>query len=186
MIDNEFGVTAGIVSDGPAGHAAPGHTDPVNDLLALCADLPLRSWQPGEVLIEFGQVTPDMYVLASGSVTIERDGTVISRIETPGAIFGEMSVVLGISATAAARAASAVVCHVVEDPMTFLSDRPGAALAVLRVTASRLDRMTKYLVDVKQQLAGEEGHLGMLGLIVDTLAHQQSTARAGSARDPDG
>jgi CRP/FNR family transcriptional regulator, cyclic AMP receptor protein len=158
----------------------------VKDLLALCADLPLRSWQPGEVLIEFGQIASDMYVLASGSVTIERDGAVFSHIETPGAIFGEMSIVLGSPATAAVRAASEVVCHVVEDPRTFLSERPAAALAVLRVTASRLDRMTKYLVDVKQQLAGEEGHLGMLGLIIDTLEHHQATVRPGSARDPDG
>lgn len=127
-----------------------------------------------------------MYVLASGSVTIERDGVAFSRIDTPGAIFGEMSVVLGSPATAAVRAASTVVCHVVEDPEAFLTERPGAAWAVLRVTASRLDGMTKYLVDVKRQLAEEEGHLGMLGQIVDTLAHHQATARPGSARDPDG
>lgn len=158
----------------------------MKDLLALCADLPLRSWRPGEILIEFGQVASDMYVLTSGSVTIERDGTVFSRIETPGAVFGEMSIVLGSPATAAARAASEVVCRVVENPETFLFERPGAALAVLRATASRLDRMTKYLVDVKQQLAGEAGHLGMLGLIVDTLEHQQATVRPGSARDPNG
>ncbi len=50
----------------------------------------------------------------------------------------------------------------------------------------RLDGMTKYLVDVKRQLSDEEGHLGMLGLIVDTLAHHQATAQPGSARDPDG
>jgi CRP/FNR family cyclic AMP-dependent transcriptional regulator len=158
----------------------------MQDLLALCADLPLRSWQPGEVLIEFGHVASAMYVLTSGSVTIERDGTVFSRIDTPGAIFGEMSVVLGSPATATARAASTVVCHVVQEPEVFLTERPGAALAVLRATAARLDRMTKYLVDVKQQFADEEGHLGMLGLIVDTLEHHQATVRPGSARDPDG
>jgi CRP/FNR family transcriptional regulator, cyclic AMP receptor protein len=137
-------------------------------------------------LIEFGQVASEMYVLASGSVTIERDGVVISRIDTPGAIFGEMSVVLGSPATAGVRAASTVICHVIEDPEAFLTEQPGAAWAVLRMTASRLDGMTKYLVDVKRQLAEEEGHLGMLGQIVDTLVHHQATARPGSARDPDG
>lgn len=127
-----------------------------------------------------------MYVLTSGAVTIERDGVVFSRVETPGAIFGEMSVVLGSPASATARAASTVCCHVVENPEVFLTERPGAALAIWRVTASRLDGMTKYLVDVKRQLSDEEGHLGMLGLIVDTLAHHQATAQPGSARDPDG
>jgi CRP/FNR family cyclic AMP-dependent transcriptional regulator len=43
------------------------------------------------------------------------------------------------------------------------------------------------VVDVKQQLAGEEGHLGMVGQILDTLVHHQGApARTGSARDPDG
>jgi CRP/FNR family cyclic AMP-dependent transcriptional regulator len=158
----------------------------MQDLLALCADVPLRSWQPGEILIEFGRVVSVVYVLASGSVTVERDGVVFSRIDAPGAIFGEMSVVLGTPATATARAASTVVCHVIEDPEVFLTERPGAALAVLRLTASRLDAMTKYLVDVERQLAEEEGHLGMLGHIADSLRHHQPTARPGSARDPEG
>ena len=162
------------------------HTEPVNDLLALCADAPLQTWQPGDVLIEFGQVASQMYVLASGSVAIERDGVVFSRVSAPGAIFGEMSVVLGTPATATARAASTIVCHVIEEPEVFLTERPGAALAVLRLTASRLDAMTKYLVDVERQLAEEEGHLAMLGHIADSLRHHQPTARPGSARDPEG
>ena len=77
--------------------------------------------------------------------------------------------------------------HVVDDPERFLTERPGAALAVLRVTAARLDRMTQYLVDVKAQFAEEEGHLGMVGSILDTLVnHQGPAARTGSARDPEG
>jgi hypothetical protein len=58
---------------------------------------------------------------------------------------------------------------------------------VLRTTASRLDGLTQYLADVKTQLAGQEGHLGMVGTILDTLVHHQGpTSRTGSARDPEG
>ncbi|MDT4937791.1 MAG: family transcriptional regulator, cyclic receptor protein [Pseudonocardiales bacterium] len=163
-----------------------GHTGSVSNLLPLCADLPTRSWRPGEVLIEHDEVPAQMYVLASGSVTVERDGVAFARINTPGAIFGEMSFVLGRSATATVRASSDVACHVIDDPEAFLTERPGAALAVLRTTAARLDGMTRYLVDVKQQLAGEAGHLGMVGQILDTLLHHQTTARPGSVRDPEG
>ena len=47
--------------------------------------------------------------------------------------------------------------------------------------------MTRYLVDVKQQFADAEGHLGHLDQILDRLVHHQGpTARTGSARDPDG
>jgi len=107
-------------------------------------------------------------------------------VDVPGAVFGEMSAVLDQPATATVRAATDVRVHVVEDPLTFLVEQPGVALAVLRITAARLDGMTRYLTDVKQQLAGEEGHLGRVGQILDTLLHHQGApARPGSARDPE-
>lgn len=159
----------------------------MTDLLALCVDLPKEAVPAGEVLIESGAVTSRMYVLASGAVSIERDGVPFARVDTPGAIFGEMSVVLDRPATATVRASSDVEVHVITDPAAFLIDQPGAALAVLRTTASRLDAMTRYLVDVKQQFAEQEGHLGMVGQILDTLVHHQpAPTRTGSARDPEG
>jgi CRP/FNR family transcriptional regulator, cyclic AMP receptor protein len=85
------------------------------------------------------------------------------------------------------RAAEDTVLRVVEDPIGFLSDQPGAALAVLRTTASRLDGMTQYLVDVKQQFADASGHLGMVDAILDQLLHHQGPRpQPGSARDPEG
>ncbi|MDP9222186.1 MAG: cyclic nucleotide-binding domain-containing protein [Actinomycetota bacterium] len=159
----------------------------MTELLALCVDVPKETVAAGDVLIEFGASTSRMYVLASGAVTIERDGVPFARIDTPGAVFGEMSVVLGRPATATVRASSDVEVHVITEPEAFLTERPGAALAVLRMTASRLDGMTHYLVDVKRQFAGEEGHLGMVDQILDTLLHHQAPPmRTGSARDPEG
>jgi CRP/FNR family cyclic AMP-dependent transcriptional regulator len=156
-------------------------------MLELCADLPVESLPPRGVLIEEGTWPRRLLVLLSGSVTIERDGVVFAFIDTPGSVFGEMSVILDKAATATVRASSEVRVHVVEDPGTFLLERPGAALAVLRTTASRLDGMTQYLVDVKQQFAGLDGHLGMVDQILHTLVHHQPPAgRTGSARDPEG
>ena len=85
-----------------------------------------------------------------------------------------MSWVLDRSATATVRAATPVEVRVIEDPDTFLNDNPGAAVAVLRMTAMRLDGLTQYLVDVKQQFAGLTGHLGMVDQILDSLVHHQS------------
>ncbi len=158
----------------------------MTDLLVLCADLPTETVAAGEVLIGADSLPSRMYVLVSGSVTVERDGVAFARIDTPGAIFGEMSVVLSRPATATVRASSDIAVHVIENPETFLTEQPGAALAVLRTTASRLDGLTRYVVDVKHQFAGQEGHLGMVGDILDTLVHHQAApARSGSRRDPD-
>ena len=159
----------------------------MTQILDLCADLPIADIAAGEALIAEGAQLQRLLVLVSGSVTIERDGTAFARIDTPGSVFGEMSVVLRRPATATVRATSDVRVYVIDDPETFLSERPGVALAVLRMTASRLDGLTQYLVDVKQQFAGLEGHLGMVDAILDTLVHHQGpAARPGSARDPMG
>ncbi len=159
----------------------------MTDLLALSADLPVQHLAVGEVLIEEGTRPARLLVLRSGAVTVERDGTPVARIDSPGAVFGELSFVLGQPATATVRAAEDVAVHVVADPEGFLTERPGAALAVLRMTAARLDGLTQYLVDVKQQFSGLSGHLGLVDQILDTLVHHQGPkASTGSARDPEG
>ncbi len=159
----------------------------MTDLLALTADLPLLTVAPDETLIEEGATTSRMFVLEAGDLVIEHDGVAFARVDTPGAVFGEMAAVLEKPATATVRAVGEVAVRVVEDPIGFLSEQPGAALAVLRTTASRLDGLTHYLVDVKQQYADLDGHLGMVDQILDRLVHHQGpSARTGSARDPEG
>ena len=138
------------------------------------------------MLIAEGAEPSRLLVLISGSVTVEKDGIPFARIDHPGAVFGEMSWVLDRSATATVRAATPVEVHVMDDPDAFLTDHPGAAVAVLRMTAMRLDGLTQYLVDVKQQFAGLTGHLGMVDQILDSLVHHQSgPTRTGSVRDPE-
>jgi CRP-like cAMP-binding protein len=161
----------------------------VTELLPYAAALPRTTVPAGEVLLAEGSEPGAMYVLASGAVQIERDGVAFARITAPGAVFGEMSFVLARPATATVRATTDVEVHVVDDPERFLTENPGAALAVLRTTAARLDGLTQYLVDVKAQFADDDapGHLGMVDQILDTLVHHQApTARTGSARDPEG
>ena len=82
------------------------------DLLALASRLPVETVEAGAVLIEEGTDPGRLYVLKSGSVTIERDGVAFARIESPGAVFGEMAVVLRKPATATVRAETDVQVHV--------------------------------------------------------------------------
>lgn len=158
----------------------------VSDLLQLCADLPTAEVPAGEVLIAEGSPASRLLVLVSGTVVVDRDGTPFARIDFPGAVFGEMSWVLDQPATATARAGTDVVVHVVEDPEAFFTQRPGAALAVLQMTATRLDGLTRYLVDVKQQFAGSDDHRAMVdGILASLVHHQAPRPRPGSVRDPE-
>ena len=159
----------------------------MTDLLELSDGQPEVRLADGDVLIEEGSTPDRLYVLVSGQVVVEHDGVAFARVDTPGAVFGEMSAVLDRPATATVRAAGEVAVRAVDDPLGFLSDAPGAALAVLRTTASRLDGLTQYLVDVKRQFAGSAGHVGMVDAILDQLVHHQGPKpRTGSARDPEG
>jgi len=98
-----------------------------------------------------------------------------------------MSAALDRPATATVRAVDDLEVRVVADPVAFLTERPGAALAVLRTTASRLDGLTHYLVDVKRQFSDAGGHLGLVDQILHQLVHHQGpVSRTGSARDPEG
>lgn len=158
----------------------------MSELLELCAGRPVETFVDSAVLLEAGATTGRLYVLRSGGVTIERDGVAFARIDAPGAVFGEMAVVLGGAATATVRAAGPVEVYVVDDGERFLRETPDAAFEILRMTAARLDGLTHYLVDVKQQFAEQAGHLGMVGDILDVLVHHQAPrSRPGSARDPE-
>jgi CRP/FNR family transcriptional regulator, cyclic AMP receptor protein len=163
------------------------HNGAVTTMLELGADLPQEHVVAGDVIIAEGSTPDRMFVLVSGTVVVERDGTPFARIDFPGAIFGEMSWILDKPATATARASTDVVVHVVSDPARFFSERPLAALSVLQMTAGRLDGLTQYLVDVKRQFAGNQDHTAMIERILDSLVHHHAPRpRTGSVRDPEG
>ncbi len=162
------------------------HNGLMSELLDLCIDLPREEVAAGGVLIEEGAAPSRLLVLVSGTVTVERAGTAFAVIQFPGAVFGEMSWVLDKPATATARARTDVVVHVIDDPETFFTERPTAALGVLQMTAARLDGLTQYLVDVKQQFAGQDDHMAMIDRILNSLVHHQAPRpRTGSVRDPE-
>ena len=67
----------------------------MTDLLGSPTTNPEVVVRDGEVLIEEGTTPDRMFVLVSGQVVIEHDGVPFARVDTPGAVFGEMSAVLG-------------------------------------------------------------------------------------------
>lgn len=158
----------------------------MESLLAHCADLPVVTVEPGTILIEQDTRPDGLYVLVEGELTIERNGIPFARVDTPGAVFGEMSAVLGSPATATVRAAATSTLRMTTDPIGFLTDNAGAALVVLRAASSRLDSLTRYLADVKRQYSDLAGHLGMVDGVLNVLVHAQvPEIRTGSAREPD-
>ena len=58
------------------------------------AKLPLVTYQPGETVIVDGSKTGRLLILKKGTVAIVKEDTEIAQVAEPGAVFGELSVLL--------------------------------------------------------------------------------------------
>ena len=142
-------------------------------ILDHCTTAPRREFASGTVLLTEGEATGRLYVLAGGDVEVTRGDTRVAVVSEPGAMFGEMSVLLARPHTATVRALSPVSVYVIDDAEGFLKSNPEIALHIGRMLAQRLNAATTYLADLTQQYAGHGTHLGMVGEVLGALIHQQ-------------
>ena len=142
----------------------------MSSLLALTRNQPRRALDQGEALITEGDEGGELYVLESGCLSVERDGVVIARIDEPGALIGEMAVLLGTDNSATVRAETAVSVRVIEDAIPFLERTPLVALQVATLACARLDATSALLVQLKKETHGKAGEQGLLSRIFSALA----------------
>lgn len=142
-------------------------------VLELCRGLPERKLEEGEVLLREGDPTKrELFVLIDGALEVVKgDDVSITVITEPGAVVGEMSILLGVPFSASVRAAEATRCYVASDGEGFLSEHPETALAVARLLARRLHMATTFLADIKRQYEGEDASLAMLDRVLETFLH---------------
>ena len=158
----------------------------VEELLSLARDFPRRTLEAGDVLLVDGEPVEALYVLLEGGLRVEKGGVLVATVTVPGACVGEMSLLLGVPATAGVTAGERSVLAVIENAHTMLEGQAGLPLALARLLAARLHVMTTYLADVKQQYADHEGGLGMVDVVLGSLMQSSGTrSELGSERDPD-
>ena len=122
-------------------------------LLTLTFSQPTLELAPGDVLIKEGDPGGDLYVLESGRLGVERDGVALATIAAPGALIGEMSVLLGTANTATVRAQAPTAVRVVRDALAYLERQPLVALRVAMLLSQRLDATSALLVEAQKQAA---------------------------------
>ena len=86
----------------------------MSHLLDHVGDRPLRACGDGEVLIAEGATDTPLFVLAEGRLVVEREGQRIAVVDQPGAVLGEISMLLGVPATATVRAVGQASVRVVD------------------------------------------------------------------------
>ena len=155
-------------------------------ILSYCKGFQETTFAPGEVLLSEGERKGVLYILIEGKVEVLKDDLRVSTVAEPGAIFGEISVLLDIPHTATVRALAPSRFHVVERASEFLQSHTDIAYQLARVLAQRLQSMTTYLADVKRQFGDQGNHLDMVDEVLGTLVQQQDEeCTPGSERYPD-
>ncbi len=129
-----------------------------------------------------------LFILIEGAVEVVKEDVKVAACTEPGAVFGELAVLLNQPHTATVRATRLSRFAVVDDPRAFLQQNAAVCLHVCELLARRLDAVNKYLVDVKHQFEGHD-HLGMVDGMLDTLMHRQPRKRVAprdtTLRDPE-
>jgi len=138
------------------------------------AALPIAVYEPGETVLEAGSTTGQLFILRNGAVEVIRDGLQIATVSEPGAVFGELSVILDKPHTADVRALKRSEFHVAQ-ASSLLTDNVAALLYVSAVLARRLDAANEVIVEIKGEL--ESGKRpGVISKALDKLAELLSPA----------
>jgi CRP/FNR family cyclic AMP-dependent transcriptional regulator len=138
-------------------------------VLDYCTGGVQRTVSAGTFVLREGSTTGHLFVLIEGRLEVVKGDTVIANITEPGAVVGEMSVLLDQPHTATVRAASDSTIYEFSDAASFLHDQPALALLIARLLAQRLNVATTYLTDIMNQYAGHGDHLAMVGEILQSM-----------------
>jgi CRP/FNR family transcriptional regulator, cyclic AMP receptor protein len=144
------------------------------------AGFPVATYEAGETVLTATSRTGRLLILRTGALAVLRDGVELATVREPGAVFGELSVLLDQPHAADVRALEASQFYVA-DAAALLRVDPIALLYVATVLARRLDDATQALIELRRQIqAGQprseiektaEKTEGLLGASVAGFVH---------------
>ena len=141
----------------------------MRDILEYCIGGTRRNVTAGTEVLHEGGRTGHLYVLIEGRLEVVKGDSVVATLAEPGAVLGEMSVLLDQPHTATVRAAQDSAIYEIDDAAAFLRQQPGVALIIARMLAQRLNVANTYLADLKRQYAGHGNHLAMVGDLLQSM-----------------
>jgi CRP-like cAMP-binding protein len=158
----------------------------MREILDYCIGGIRRNVTAGTEVLHEGGRTGHLFVLIEGRLEVVKGETVVATMTEPGAVVGEMSVLLDMPHTATVRAVQDSVIYELDDAASFLRQQPAMALIIARMLAQRLNVATTYLADLKQQYGGHGNHLAMVGDILQSMINLPPTqVLPGSDRQSD-
>ena len=138
-------------------------------VLDYCTGGVERKVPEGTLVIHEGGKTGHLFVLLQGKLEVIKGDSIVAVLTEPGAMLGEMSVLLDQPHTATVRAAADSTIYEFDDAASFLRDQPAVALLIARLLAQRLNVATTYLADLMHQYAGHGTHLSMVSELLQSM-----------------
>jgi CRP/FNR family cyclic AMP-dependent transcriptional regulator len=159
---------------------------PMRAVLDYCTGGVERKVPEGTLVIHEGGKTGHLFVLLQGKLEVIKGDSIVAVLTEPGAMLGEMSVLLDQPHSATVRAASDSTIYEFDDAASFLRDQPAVALLIARLLAQRLNVATTYLADLMHQYAGHGTHLSMVSELLQSMINlPPSQVSPGSDRQSD-
>jgi CRP-like cAMP-binding protein len=131
------------------------------------SNLPLETHQAGDLILRKGQVAGKLFILKQGAVEVVDGDDRIARASEPGAVFGEIGVLLDQPPMADVRVLEPSTFYVAAGKV-FLRVHREAALHVAELLARRLVAAHRRLDEVRRQLLPEQRD-GVLEEMVDAV-----------------
>ncbi len=131
-------------------------------------------FEEGDVLLAQGTLTGRLLFLLQGALDVVKDGWHIARVNKPGAVFGDMSVLRDEPHSADVIVVQPSSLFVVDDAAFLLRNEPLIALYVAIVQSGRLDAANRSLIAARSRHAGngrDEAFLATLDEIGAALHH---------------
>jgi CRP-like cAMP-binding protein len=156
----------------------------MSDMVTHSAHLPVVELDPGQIVVHEGGVGGAIWVLISGALQVRKGDIPVNSITEPGAVIGEISVLLGTDHGATVEATEPSRLRYAADGEALLGD-PTITKLIAVGLAERLNFVNAYLADLKVQYTDAPG-LSMVSGVLSRLAQRQAPpAQPGSVRDPD-
>ena len=154
-------------------------------MLSVSDGHPEMMFNTGDVVMSEGSSDGAIWVLVSGALNVRKGDVVVGVVTEPGAMLGEVSLLLGTGHSATVQATEPSVMRRIADGNGLLTSEPEVTRQVAVGLAQRLTFVTTYLADLTHQYGDAPG-LTMVSSVLRDLEQRSGTiATPGSMREPD-
>ena len=115
-------------------------------------NLPEVSIKSGEIILEEGVKSSKVFILQSGNVLVTTNGEELCKVDVKGAVFGDMSVLLGRETSAEVKVTEDSTFIVIEDAPNYLKTQPELIFGIAQILASRLVHMNEVFVGARKDI----------------------------------